>query len=159
MRSTCLKSQCFSEEGGQRPLTNPPYEPSGPTRFGFPKPRKTYHHISSTGNWRRYSYWPECNVLIGVTYPILKDALLQPTFSSVFWFLPLLLFRPVDSAATITWSKKARRVGEWKDQPDEPDNDEIYVLQIICDPKPALPLHHALNVVGIGLPECSELLP
>ena len=67
-------------------------------------------------------------MLIGTTDPILKDALFQPTFRSVFRFLRLLSFRPIDSTPTISWSEKVWEVKGWKDQPDKPDDNKIYVL-------------------------------
>jgi hypothetical protein len=97
-------------------------------------------------------------VLVGITYPILKNALFQPTFRSVLWFLSIPSLCSVNGTATTIWSAKAQMVGEWKAQPDEPDNDEIHVLQIIGNPKPVLPFHHGLDIVGVSFPERSELL-
>ena len=48
---------------------------------------------------------------------------------------------------------------ERNDQPDESDDDKIHVLEVIGNPKPVLSFHRGLDVVGVGFPECSELLP
>ena len=67
-------------------------------------------------------------MLIGITNPILKNALLQPTFRSVFQFLSLPLFCPADSAAATNQSTKTWGVREGKDQPNKSDDDKIHVL-------------------------------